>query len=80
MTGVQLNVILAIFNMVPLPPLDGSHILQWALPNGLGHTLHPHDGALRRLHPPGARHVRPLFKVIGPFYQAALQLLYGLAR
>ena len=28
MTGVQLNVILAIFNMVPLPPLDGSHILQ----------------------------------------------------
>jgi len=35
--GVQLNVLLAVFNMVPLPPLDGSHILQWALPNGLGH-------------------------------------------
>ena len=35
--GLQLNVVLAVFNMVPLPPLDGSHILQWALPGDLGH-------------------------------------------
>jgi Zn-dependent protease len=80
MIGVQLNVILAIFNMVPLPPLDGSHILQWALPNGIGHkyirAVAPYGGfILLALVMSGL-----LFKVIGPFYQAALQLLYGLAR
>jgi Zn-dependent protease len=35
--GIQLNVLLAVFNLVPLPPLDGSHIVEWSLPNGMGH-------------------------------------------
>jgi Zn-dependent protease len=30
--GVQMNVTLALFNMIPLPPLDGSWILSWSLP------------------------------------------------
>ena len=30
--GVWLNLILAVFNMLPLPPLDGSHILRNLLP------------------------------------------------
>jgi Zn-dependent protease len=30
--GVWLNLILAIFNLLPLPPLDGSHILRNVLP------------------------------------------------
>jgi Zn-dependent protease len=30
--GVILNLILAIFNLVPLPPLDGSHVLYHLLP------------------------------------------------
>jgi Zn-dependent protease len=30
--GIQLNVILALFNLVPLPPLDGSWIASWGLP------------------------------------------------
>ncbi len=33
--GVQLNVILAVFNMLPIPPLDGS----WILPHFLPHAL-----------------------------------------
>ena len=33
--GVQLNVILAVFNMLPIPPLDGS----WILPHFLPHSL-----------------------------------------
>jgi Zn-dependent protease len=33
--GIVLNVVLAVFNLVPLPPLDGSHIASWTLPRGL---------------------------------------------
>ena len=78
--GVQLNVLLAIFNLVPLPPLDGSHILQWALPNGLGHryirTIAPYGGLiLLALVMTGA-----LFKVIGPIYEIVLRFLYSIAR
>jgi len=33
--GVSLNVILAVFNMLPIPPLDGSWILPYFLPRSL---------------------------------------------
>jgi Zn-dependent protease len=33
--GVQLNVVLAVFNMLPIPPLDGSWILPHFLPRSL---------------------------------------------
>jgi Zn-dependent protease len=32
--GIILNLILAIFNLLPLPPLDGSHVLYHFLPRG----------------------------------------------
>jgi len=31
--GAVVNVILAIFNMIPIPPLDGSRIVYWLLPD-----------------------------------------------
>lgn len=78
--GVQLNVLLAIFNMVPLPPLDGSHIVQWALPDGLGHryvrAVGPYGGfILLALVMTGV-----LFQVIGPLFVAVRDFLIGLAR
>jgi len=30
--GIQLNVALAVFNLIPLPPLDGSHVMKYLLP------------------------------------------------
>jgi len=29
------NLLLAAFNMVPIPPLDGSRVMAWLLPSGL---------------------------------------------
>jgi len=37
--GVVLNVVLGIFNLIPVPPLDGSHIASWGLPRALGEVF-----------------------------------------
>lgn len=34
--AIQLNVVLAVFNLVPVPPLDGSKVVSWGLPRSLG--------------------------------------------
>ena len=34
--GIQLNLVLAFFNLIPIPPLDGSRLLYHFLPPALG--------------------------------------------
>jgi Zn-dependent protease len=36
MWGVWLNLMLCFFNLIPIPPLDGSHLLYHALPPAWG--------------------------------------------
>ncbi|HEX3275070.1 MAG TPA: site-2 protease family protein [Gemmatimonadales bacterium] len=36
MYGIRINLILCFFNLIPIPPLDGSHLLYHALPARLG--------------------------------------------
>ena len=36
--GISLNVLLAVFNLLPLPPLDGSYIASWGLPRSLANA------------------------------------------
>jgi len=32
--GIQLNLVLVAFNLLPIPPLDGSHVMKYLLPPG----------------------------------------------
>ena len=36
---VQLNISLMIFNLLPIPPLDGGSVLAWALPRSMQHVV-----------------------------------------
>jgi Zn-dependent protease len=36
--GIKMNVALAVFNLVPLPPLDGSWIASWGLPREIANA------------------------------------------
>jgi Zn-dependent protease len=36
MFGIAINLVLCVFNLIPVPPLDGSHLFYHLLPPGLG--------------------------------------------
>jgi Zn-dependent protease len=35
--GIHLNLILIVFNLIPIPPLDGSHVMKYLLPAALSY-------------------------------------------
>ena len=79
-TSVQINVVLALFNLIPLPPLDGSWVASWGLPRRLAE---PYD---RVMEPYGQWILLVLFassllgRILSPFTTALANLLLALAR
>lgn len=74
--GVWLNVMLIFFNLLPVPPLDGSHVLYHLLPASLAH-------AYRQLFPFGifilyalmlARVLNPMWELAGSVTRAFLSV------
>jgi Zn-dependent protease len=78
-TGVVMNVALAVFNLVPLPPLDGSWVASWGLPRSI--AVH-YD---RIMEPYGNLILLVLFAtgilswITSPFIGALQSFLYWLA-
>ena len=78
--GIQMNVVLALFNLVPIPPLDGSKVASYGLPGDVG------DRYDRVMEPYGYIILLVLFatgilwRVLGPITTWVVFTLYGLAQ
>ena len=78
-TGIQMNVVLALFNLVPLPPLDGSSVFYWGMPASIA------NGYRRLVQPYGHWILLILFasgllwRALRPFVQGLSGVLYRLA-
>ena len=74
--GVSINIILALFNLIPIPPLDGSHILSILLPPELRRLYHHLDqlGFILILI---LWYTRVLPAIIMPLYRAIVTFLLG---
>lgn len=75
--GVYINLVLAFFNLIPVPPLDGSHLLYLALPPKLAvkyRAIGPYGILVVML----LLYVPSLRWILAPFFMP-IQLLDGLA-
>src|SRR5881394_149182 len=76
--GMQINVLLAVFNLLPIPPLDGGRVLSGLLPRG-------GSEALERIEPFGLMIVvlliatGTLWSIMGPLRDFFLKFYFNLA-
>jgi Zn-dependent protease len=76
---VYINMLLALFNLIPIPPLDGSKILSGLLPLTLSQQYDKFRFALERLGVfSGTLLILVVFFVLSPYFGALLQSLFQL--
>ncbi len=75
----MVNMFLAIFNLIPLPPLDGSKVISAILPGELGRGYEAFRESLERLGVfTGTIMLLILFYVLSPYFYSLLRVLFGL--
>jgi Zn-dependent protease len=77
--GIQMNVILAVFNLVPIPPLDGSKVASYGLPGSFGdrydRVMEPYGYMILLL----LMFTRVLGRLISPITDWVIQTLFRIA-
>jgi Zn-dependent protease len=74
-----INLLLALFNLIPVPPLDGSKVLSTLLPGGLARSYDNFRATFERIGVlQGTLLIMLLFYFLSPFFTAVLRSLFGL--
>jgi Zn-dependent protease len=78
-TICYINMLLALFNLLPIPPLDGSKVITALLPGGAGRAYESFRFSLERLGIlQGTLLILMIFYFLSPFFSFVLQALFQL--